>query len=443
MRASGFTSRSLSIRGQAATPLTLRHGAWGWTAATSPFLRATMARYAETPLSTTRQSSSWSRTLKPPALVLITTSFPIAGDGSEAAGAFVGDLALELARHTQVRVVGPGPETRRETWAPGVEVFRYAAPPQALSTLKPWKLRDWPWIARVLRGGLSATRNAVAADPHCRIVALWALPCGDWARRVARERGLDYAVWMLGSDVWTLGRIPVVRQILAHTIRQAKRAYADGYQLATDAQHISGKPIRFLPSTRHIACKQPIPPRKTSPYRLLFLGRWHPNKGVDLLLDALAGLRDEDWSCIESVEIQGGGPMEALVRERTAALRAKGRPVEAGRFLSKDEAEAAIQRADWVLIPSRIESIPVVFSDAMKLSRPVVAMPVGDLPALLRQSACGVLAGAVDASSYRLALQTACRTDLAGFQAGVAAMAEQFDLSRVATRLLERTDTDG
>ncbi|MBK8122824.1 MAG: hypothetical protein IPK54_04560 [Dokdonella sp.] len=42
------------------------------------------------------------------ALVLVTTSFPIAGDGSEAAGSFVSDLVEEVAVKTPVRVVAPG-----------------------------------------------------------------------------------------------------------------------------------------------------------------------------------------------------------------------------------------------------------------------------------------------------------------------------------------------
>jgi hypothetical protein len=42
------------------------------------------------------------------ALVLVSTSFPVLGDGSEAAGSFVSDLAEELAKHLPVRVVAPG-----------------------------------------------------------------------------------------------------------------------------------------------------------------------------------------------------------------------------------------------------------------------------------------------------------------------------------------------
>src|SRR5262249_20079033 len=139
--------------------------------------------------------------------------------------------------------------------------------------------------------------------------------------------------------------------------------------------------------------------------------RWHPNKGVDLLLDALARLDDGDWARIEKIEIQGGGPLESLVRERISALRARGRPIEGGKFLGKAEAEAAIGRADWLLIPSRIESIPVVFSDAMKMGRPVIAMPVGDLPRLLSRDDIGVCSEAVDADAYAAALRRALAGD--------------------------------
>lgn len=364
------------------------------------------------------------------ALVLVTTSFPVANDGSEAAGSFVSDLAEELAKYLPVRVVAPGRTSRRESWAPDVDVFRYAAPTRPLSTLRPWRPMDLVSIARVLREGARATRAAVVSGPTAHLLALWGLPSGEWARRVAREHGIGYSVWMLGSDVWSLGSVPIVRGMLARVMREATHAYADGYQLAEDARCIAGVPVAFLPSTRRIELIDPPPPRTQPPYRLLFLGRWHPNKGVDLLLEALTLLGDEDWSRIERVEIQGGGTLESLVREKVAALQATGRPVELGGFLAKREAEAAIVRADWVLVPSRIESIPVVFSDAMKLGRPVVTMPVGDLPRLLALEPVGVCSEAVSASAYADALRRALDSGPADFSAARARAAAPFSLER-------------
>lgn len=365
-----------------------------------------------------------------PTLVLVTSSFPIAADGSEAAGSFVADLVQELARHVHVRVVAPGPQSTREQWAERVQIHRFAAPARPLSTLRLWHPGDLGCIARVLRAGQQATDQAAIGAQH--IVALWGLPCGEWARRAASRQGIGYSAWMLGSDVWSLGRIPLLRGALRRVIQQARHAYADGYQLAADAGKIGRTAVAFLPSTRRIDVCDPAPPRDQPPYRLLFLGRWHPNKGVDLLMDALAMLGEEDWQKIEQVRIEGGGPLHALVHQRVLALQQQGRPVTVGRFLSKPEAEAAIVQADCLLIPSRIESIPVVFSDAMKLGRPVVSMPVGDLPQLVG-SGVGVLARQVSAPGFAAAISTMLQHSAQGFP--LAAMCERFDLGRTAQAL--------
>lgn len=346
-------------------------------------------------------------------LVVVTSSFPIRNDGSEAAGSFVADLVTALAEVVPVRVVAPGRRRGRESWSPGVEVFRYSAPEQPLSTLKPWNPAHLFWVLRILCSGASMMRAALGSDA-VRILALWGLPCGEWARRAAVKRNVPYSVWLLGSDVWSLGRVPGLRGMLARVIRNATKAYADGYQLAEDAKRIAGCPIAFLPSTRDVTAVDASDPRSVPPYRLLFLGRWHPNKGIDLLLESLELLTDPDWMRIERVEIQGGGPLEALVRERSERLRAAGRPVEVGGFLDKRAAAAAFARADWLMIPSRIESIPVVFSDAMKLRRPIIAMPVGDLPRLLAEQGIGISAQEVSAPAFADALRLALDSSAAG-----------------------------
>src|SRR5690606_14304241 len=107
--------------------------------------------------------------------------------------------------------------------------------------------------------------------------------------------------------------------------------------------------------------------------------------------------------------IQGGGPLHDLVHERTRLLQSKGRPVIAGRYLTKPEAETAIAHADWLLIPSRIESIPVVFSDAMKLGRPVIAMPVGDLTRLGNQFDIGLISESISAHAFARSIRTAIK----------------------------------
>lgn len=373
-------------------------------------------------------------------IVLITSSFPIKGDGSEAAGAFVADLADELASRRFVKVVAPGRRREVESWSARIEVHRYATSEAPLSTLKPWIPRDALEILRTLRSGQKATEAAMASGSVERIVALWVLPCGDWAMRSARRHGVPYAAWALGSDIWSLGRIPFVRQRLAQVMRRASKRWADGVQLARDAELISGADVEFLPSTRRTVRRRLEPLRSQAPYRLLFLGRWHPNKGIDLLLDALALLDSDDWARIERVVVCGGGPLEDLVREKVSAFASSGRPVELRGFLAREEAEQALLDADWLLIPSRIESIPVVFSDALKMRCAVVAMPVGDLAGLIKASHVGVVAGEVSARAFAGALFEALRDSPAVLSDNLDKAAIQFDLPSIAGEILKRWD---
>lgn len=373
------------------------------------------------------------------ALVLVTTSFPILGDGSEAAGSFVSDLAEELAKSVPVRVVAPGREGCRERWSGGVEVFRFAAPVKPLSTLKPWSPVDLSAICGVLRAGKEATRQAVQAGSTAHILALWALPSGHWARLVSREYGVPYSVWTLGSDIWALGRIPLVRSYLRSVLREASTCYSDGLKLADDTRRICGREVEFLPSTRRIERTRVVPLKSEPPYRLLFLGRWHPNKGVDLLVESLHALQEDDWKRIETIEICGGGPLAPLVKAGVKRMQEAGRPVELFGYMNKQTAEDAILCADFLLIPSRIESIPVVFSDAMKLSCPVLVNPVGDLPALVGQSpACGMVSDGVTATAFAGVISQAVRKSAVGFATGLAQVAMRFDLGNIARQLAKR-----
>lgn len=374
------------------------------------------------------------------ALILVTSSFPISGDGSEAAGAFVADLAEELSKWVPVRVVAPGMIDARESWASDIEIFRYATPGQALSTLRLWHPADALKVLRVLRAGAGAVERAVADGPAIHILALWALPCGGWACKSAKRNGIDYSVWTLGSDIWSLGRIPLVRKRLRTILRGAVNCWSDGLKLADETRAIAGRDVEFLPSTRSVIRRRMQPRRIQPPYRLLFLGRWHTNKGVDLLLDALAMLSNEDWTLIERVDICGGGPLAELVHTRASALASFGRPVFVGGYLDKLSAETAILAADWLLIPSRVESIPLIFSDAMKLGTPVIAMPIGDLPGLVGLGA-GVIANEVGSKAFADAVRKSLKKSQS--PAELQRLSLRFDMRSIAKHIVAATSKCG
>jgi len=368
-------------------------------------------------------------------VVLVTTSYPESSSGSEAAGGFVADFAHELAKHAKVTVIAAtaGPSSVRTEGS--LSVHRFSVGRWPLSLLRPYHPADWWPIYATLRDGLSTLDDVVQSNRPDYILALWALPSGHWARAMLRKYDIPYGIWALGSDIWSLGRVPVLRSYLRSTLRRADRCFADGLKLADDVKELSGRPCEFLPSSRLIAHNEPPDVADTPPYRLAFLGRWHHNKGIDILMDALTLLSDEDWSKISEFRIHGGGPLDAQVHKAASKLRKLGRPVEVGGYLDKQAAAELIVWADYMTLPSRIESIPVIFSDAAQMRRPVIAMPVGDLSRLIEQHGCGILASSVSRTSFASACSEALSTNARRFRSGLEAVDCALDVRESARKV--------
>lgn len=369
-------------------------------------------------------------------LLLVTTSFPDQGEGESAAGVFVSDFARALTEQgVAVHIVAPGAASGYEE-EERLSISRFGAPRLPLSLLNPLRPGDWGAIAITLRRGAQAVAEQCQRQPPDHILALWALPSGAWAMRAHQKLGVPYSTWALGSDIWTLGRIPGLRQYLGQVMRSAVTRFADGLQLCEDVERLSRRPCRFLASSRDFGAASVRSLSGNPPYRLAFLGRWHPNKGIDLLLDALDLLSNSDWPQIERVGVFGGGPLETDIHGRIGQMQAAERSIEVGGYLGLEGARRLFDWADYVLIPSRIESIPVIFSDAMQARRPVIATPVGDLPRLLDSLDCGVLAKRADAEGIAAAIRTALATCPRRFTDGLSRAAASFRVQGAAESFL-------
>jgi len=370
-------------------------------------------------------------------ILLISTSFPVNEDGSEAAGSFVKDFVTTLYEQGHdVAVVAPISGQKLYNQKDGIEFFWFQVLKLPLSLLSPKKPQDWWPIFKALHQGKKAVNQAVNKFQPDHIFALWALPSGHWARYAKKRYDIPYSIWALGSDIWTLGKIPVIKNYLRAVLRDANQQFADGYKLAEDVTKISGKPCEFLPSTRQLpVCGLPLTESIAPPYRLCFLGRWHHNKGVDLLLEALYLLDDNDWKNIKEIRIAGGGPMEVLVREKVAELQEKYRPVSLLGFQDKLGAAELLIWTDYVIIPSRIESIPVIFSDSMQAMRPVITMPVGDLPILLIKKN-GLLAKNVSAVALLEEMKSCVSKSNVSFVDGIKRTKADFCLDEIVKKYI-------
>lgn len=337
-------------------------------------------------------------------ILLLTSSFSLSDQGRDAAGVFVADFAKNLSKNSQVYIVAPR-STGSES-APNVVSF-WAPKNRPLSTLKPLNPIDLLLIVRVLMSGLLATISAVRKHQVDHVFCFWVIPCGVWARIAKWIYGVPYSTWALGSDIWSYEKFSVTRKLLRYLIRGGQYSYADGYELSERVTKISGRQCRFLSSSRDMAAPESESLPSSQPYHVTFLGRWHPNKGIERLVDSILQLDDEDWCNIASLTIAGGGPDEQLLRDGVAKLTQHSHKINVQGYLSRDEAQKLLLSTDIVLIPSNIESIPVILSDAVSCGCAVVATPVGDLERVVSQHGLGLVAADLQVSSFVAVLKEA------------------------------------
>ncbi len=68
-------------------------------------------------------------------------------------------------------------------------------------------------------------------------------------------------------------------------LRGSRQQYADGFQLLEEMNTIFPVSGKFLASSRKLKARQGIEPRSGGYYA--YIGRYHPHKGPDLLLEAV------------------------------------------------------------------------------------------------------------------------------------------------------------
>lgn len=163
-----------------------------------------------------------------------------------------------------------------------------------------------------------------------------------------------------------------------------------------------------------------------------FLGRFHPVKRLDVLLDAVTSLPETDRP--DRLVLAGDGPVMPEVRRRvTADPWLSEHCLLLGEIHAIPEFMASI---DYLILSSEIEGLPNVVLEAMAMARPLVATRVSDVPHLAEGT--GILAAPADVRSLAdaiAAMQALPRAERQRMgRLARERIEREYDLERVAKR---------
>jgi glycosyltransferase involved in cell wall biosynthesis len=227
------------------------------------------------------------------------------------------------------------------------------------------------------------------------------------ARRLSGERQRPLVLTLHNALQESSGPAQrLLRAVEGMTIRGADLVLAVSGDLADNARKLGARDVRVVPA---MAPPRPPATRTRAEVReelgvdegrplLVAVGRLHPQKGYDVLLDAVARWeRAERLSPAPLVAIAGDGPLKA---ELAARIRAERLPVLLlGR---RSDVADLLGAADACVLPSRWEGSPFTAQEALRAGTPLVSTRAGGIPDLVGPGAelvpvgdAGALADAV------------------------------------------------
>jgi glycosyltransferase involved in cell wall biosynthesis len=234
----------------------------------------------------------------------------------------------------------------------------------------------------------AATREADLVHAHGLRAGLVAAAAG----RLSGDRTRPLVLTLHNALQESSGpRQRLLRAVEGITIRAADLVLAVSSDLADNARRLGARDVRVVP-----ALAPPLPPASRSRTEvreelgmdagrplLVAVGRLHPQKGYDVLLDAVAQWeRDDRLAPAPLVAIAGDGPLEAELTER---IRSERLPV----LLLGRRADVAdlLGAADACVLPSRWEGSPFTAQEALRAGTPLISTRAGGIAELVGPAA--------------------------------------------------------
>ena len=360
-----------------------------------------------------------------------------------ASGTFVHNQLRFLKEHCSLEVAAPVPwfpfpgfgRWSAYRCVPRVEVVdglrichprRLALPRRILFT------RQWRYHLGALERCDFAVPDLVHA--HC------AYPDGLAAVEYGARHGRPVVVTVHGFDVKGLPSLdPRWRQLTIEALERADAVIAVSRDLRNDVLELGFSPgkVRWIPNGVDCRLFSRAVSRRSGEggWRLLYVGRFVEEKGLRVLLEALAKLRRRRSDI--SLALLGGHPATGTSEPFLPQVAALGLSdcVEFRDAVPPEEMPRHMAESDLVVLPSFYDSFGIVLIEAMACGLPVVATRCGG-PEEMVDDSVGRLVAVGDAGDLADGILAVIDRYEAYDQEAIRRRAEErFDYRRVAARI--------
>ena len=152
------------------------------------------------------------------------------------------------------------------------------------------------------------------------------------------------------------------------------------------------------------------------------VGRLHPQKGYDVLLEALALLQPVPETL--RLWIVGEGEEHAALEAQTRALNLQ----DAVQFLGvREDIPGLLRAVDIFVLPSRFEGMPYILLEAMAAGMAIIASEVGEVGNIIEEKQTGFLVLPQDPVSLAERIKTLSQSPQTRRELGIAARAKVAD----------------
>ena len=327
------------------------------------------------------------------------------GSSCPSRGTFVHEQARFLNTHCRIQVVSPTPlslpvpglgrwtaygRVGRSELRDGLEIRypRYLSLPRRLLFTHAWRFY------------LAALKGAVRAPPDL-IHAHLAYPDGLAAVEYGRQIGRPVVISVHGHDVREIPEAdPRWRALVARALAQAAAVIVSSRDTHDRVRTLGVEEERIHPIPQGVDCGLfKIGSRRSGGeggWRLLYVGRFDPRKGLDVLLEAMLRVREH----VSDVQLRlvGGSPLRGIAASYGRKVSALDL-ADCVEFIGEqphEEIPKFMAEADLFVLPSYYDSFGIVLAEAMACGLPVVATRCGG-PEELVEEGSGQLVAVGDA----------------------------------------------